>query len=281
MVLSPPASRHGRHAALLLLLLPPSSRGCFHATIKRHLDSSCVVRVNYSRPSCVSSAPQMPVYVLHALYLDERRAFMRSQLRSLCAEDVSWMLCLDRPVVASLDAAAFRCLHPCFAHNRYNPAHEPHISNGTLSLALKHKAAYVDMELRNLPAALVLEDDAVLPPTLWPILAAAAPPADATILFVGSYSLWPGGSLRAQAQRQGAPATAYRQSLASRPPVVHVLRRNASDWPPILGAVAYVVLRRGARIYAHTPVLSQADVGISYLDAAPQPQPEATTTTGT
>ena len=54
-------------------------------------------------------------------------------------------------------------------------------SNGTMSLALKHQLAYRDILLCELPAALILEDDSVLPGDLWARLADFEVPSDAQV----------------------------------------------------------------------------------------------------
>ena len=71
------------------------------------------------------------------------------------------------------------CVNPCLQANRY-VVHDPAyfdrergwhgMPNGTLSLALKHKLASLDMLARHLPSALIVEDDAMLPVHLWSAL---------------------------------------------------------------------------------------------------------------
>ena len=111
-----------------------------------------------------------PIYVMNTPELARRRAFMRSQLARLGARDVTWVLCGNRDEIEAFSPALRRCVYPCVQLNMLNmrpkwplrPSTQP-MSNGTLSLALKHKLAASHILTRRLPCALLLEDDAVLP----------------------------------------------------------------------------------------------------------------------
>lgn len=127
------------------------------------------------------------------------------------------------------------------------------LSNGTLSLALKHRLAHWDIYRRQLPAALVVEDDALLAHDLWQRLAQYRAPVDADLFFLGSYS-------QNQSPRMTLSAA---RAVAGSSPTVHC--RAAGDGEPyILGTVAYVVFARGAAALQR-PVVAEADVDLSLL----------------
>ena len=133
------------------------------------------------------------------------------------------------------------------------------LSNGTLSLALKHRLAHWDIYRRQLPAALVVEDDALLAPDLWQRLAQYRPPVDADLFFLGSYSQ----------NRNPRMTLSAAQAVAGSSPAVHC--RAAGDGEPyILGTVAYVVFARGAAALQR-PVVAEADVDLSLL-STPRPR---------
>ena len=48
-------------------------------------------------------------------------------------------------------------------------------------------------------------------------------------------------------------------------PLASLRRRNSSMFPPIFGAVAYVLFHSGARLAAHEPVTTAADIAISFF----------------
>ena len=130
------------------------------------------------------------------------------------------------------------------------------LSNGTLSLALKHRLAHWDIHRRQLPAALVLEDDALLASDLWQRLAQYRAPVDADLFFLGSYSQNPSPRMTLSAAR----------AVAGSSPAVHC--RAAGDGEPyILGTIAYVVFARGAAALQR-PVVAEADVDLSLLSTS-------------
>lgn len=126
--------------------------------------------------------PQLAVFVMHYPRLRERRRLMHEQLAAMSAKDVTWMLCANREDVELLSPSAAACLF----QGREGWAELPP-SNGSRSIALKHLLAFEVVRSRNLPEALILEDDAVLPLDLWWMLASpwAARPSDAHILWLG------------------------------------------------------------------------------------------------
>ena len=130
------------------------------------------------------------------------------------------------------------------------------LSNGTLSLALKHRLAHWDIHRRQLPAALVLEDDALLASDLWQRLAQYRAPVDADLFFLGSYSQNPSPRMTLSAAR----------AVAGSSPAVHCRAAGDSE-PYILGTVAYVVFARGAAALQR-PVVAEADVDLSLLSTS-------------
>ena len=177
---------------------------------------------------------------------------MHRQLIRLHAGDVTWVLCAGREVVAALDAANRTCLHPCNEQNELS--NQVRLHDGTISLALKHKLACLDMLRRGLASALVLEDDAMLPATMWESLAQMDIPRDADIFWVGSYASSAKGSFGTE-QHPEAPG------VRDAPARVH--RRNSSRYPHALGAVGYVVFPVGAWISSSQPVTAPADYALS------------------
>ena len=93
---------------------------------------------------------RFPVYVLHAPWLVRRHAHMRRQLVGIGAADVTWVTCSNRDDVSALSPAQRACAYPCVQMNRYaeidrSTGFANTLSNGTVSLALKHKMAAWDM----------------------------------------------------------------------------------------------------------------------------------------
>jgi hypothetical protein len=145
------------------------------------------------------------------------------------------------------------------------------LTNGTLSLALKHQLAYLDIIHRALPKALILEDDSVLPPDLWGALDAYLRiiPADAHIFYAGSYSPNPrGGSLR-DADVVGRAAMDVKSRWLA-PPTLHVRTpwQTNGTRPAIVGSNAYIVTLSGARTLLQ-PVVAETDVQLSLLSPTP------------
>ena len=173
------------------------------------------------------------------------------------AADVTWVLCGTKGQYETelTDQQRF-CIHPCVADSFWNPTRQP-MANGTISLAMKHKGAYIDMMDRNLPSAIVLEDDAHLQPTIWEHLNTVRLPADATIYYLGSYtqgdnvftSKW--GDAR------------HEKLHGQRPTGLSVHERNSSLWPAILGGVGYVMFPPGARELGERPIITTADIELS------------------
>lgn len=189
----------------------------------------------------------------------------------------SWVTCANRYDVDAFDKQQRACAYPCQQLNRYHVVKEPAgapevLSNGTVSLALKHKLACFDMLQRNLPAALILEDDAVLPLDLWGMMARVFLPASANIFWMGSYSRRINvGTLSdhepVHLAASTAPLSSHSGPISSQHAggLIHVYRRSPAKFPTILGAVSYVMFASGARIVASEPVTTAADIAISYF----------------
>ena len=237
-----------------------SPHNCFSRVMRAHiLREGCMERRNYSQPEgCMGPVLHQPaVYVLHAVHLTARRASIEGQLMRLCAADVTWVLCGTKEQYETelTDQQRF-CIHPCVADSFWNPTRQP-MANGTISLAMKHKGAYIDMMDRNLPSAIILEDDAHLQPTIWEHLSTVRLPADATIYYLGSFtqgdnvftSKW--GDAR------------HEKLHGQRPTGLSVHERNSSLWPAILGGVGYVMFPPGARELGERPIITTADIELS------------------
>ncbi len=219
------------------------STNCFADVLRALAPPACMHRQSYANSTL--TLDQIPVYVMHAPVLAHRRAHMRAQLERLGALDVTWVLCANREDVVALTTEQRACAHPCVQHNQWFGENQT-MKNGTLSLALKHKLACHDMLQRRLPAALMLEDDALLPSNLWARLSATPIPGNADLFYLGSYS------------RNRVQGTLRNHPLVL--PGVH--RRNTSAL--IFGALAYVTFAGGARVITAAPVTTAADIAISH-----------------
>ncbi|KAL1527585.1 hypothetical protein AB1Y20_008972 [Prymnesium parvum] len=199
----------------------------------------------------------LPIYVAHSRRLRRRRQALEPRLVAVGAPDVTFVLCADASQVSRLDRDTRRCLHPEYARTRWSsPAGQ--LSNGTLSLALKHRLAHWDIHRRRLPAAVVLEDDAYVPPDLWLQLARFHVPADAHLFFLGSYSRNTSPRMTLAAATRASPQPVQDDNTLA----VH--RREAGKEPLLLGTVAYIVFARGAAALQQ-PVYAEADVDLSLL----------------
>ena len=188
---------------------------------------------------------------------------------------MTWVTCANRYDVDALSTQQRACAFPCQQVNRFHivkPATgAPDVlSNGTVSLALKHKLASFDMLQRNLSAALVLEDDAVLPLDLWGAMARVLLPPTAQIFWMGSYSRRTNVGTLADHRHvrlvsHAAPLSTHAGPSSGFGGAIDVYRRDAGRFPVILGAVSYVVYASGARIVSSEPVTTAADIAISYF----------------
>ena len=225
-------------------------------------DGSCFERVSFTT---TFASHTLPVYVAHARALKKRRQHIESQLQRCGAPDVTFVLCGDANVVRGLNPRLYRCLHPSYTRTDWSRPGVSHLPNGTLSLALKHRLAHADALRRGLPAALILEDDAVLPAGFWVALTQALRPipSDASLYFVGSYSR----STNPKLTLSNSPLV-HRDAVDDPSTAVSLHRRlNGTDAPKphILGTVAYVLFARGARHLGVQPIRAEADVDLSLL----------------
>ena len=178
-------------------------RACYEPTLRRliHQQSAlqpCLERVDVPL-SYASLVQLLPTYVIHSPRLSSRRRAMLDQLSSVGSMDVTLVTCFEVASVASLTQSQRTCLNPSYANTSFSfssshtAGHDAAViammPNGTLGLALKHRAAAWDAYHRRVAVAMILEDDALLPPThFWPRLAAFRVPADADVFWLGSYS---------------------------------------------------------------------------------------------
>lgn len=203
------------------------------------------------------SLPQLAVYVMHHPRLVKRRRDMSSRLEQVSARDVTWVLCANKEDIERLSAPVSACLFQ-------GPGVQA--SNGSRSIALKHLIAYEDMRRRNLSEALMLEDDAAIPPDLWHRLSArwASRPDDADIFWLG------GGFQGKDLQKHPLVDASFCDSQFAirgrslRIELECVRRRNMKDHiPRFITSAAYVMTRRGAASMQGWPVRGPSDKVIS------------------
>ena len=260
--------------------------GCYEARLRAAIERvpGCLARYSF-RKTTAHAPEQLPVYVVHAPFLMERGANMRRQLRALQVADVTFVHCINKQEVAAFSAEDRECLHPCYAVSAWTWVDDNRqlksLHNGTLSLALKHKLVYFDVLRRQLHAALVLEDDAIVPPSLWSRLQSSTWPPDASLVYLGSY----GGFTGLSSHPPYPPHQADNRTLLMRgcrslgcvmermPLHLPLHRRDLTQSPKLIGAIGYIVFRRGAA-QLHQPVMVPADLGIS-LSVHPRPFTEA------
>lgn len=242
---------------------------CFDSALAR-LSSGCLHHRSFVHPDVVQPlvSLHMPIYLLSVPWLESRLKQMEVRLTALGSPDVTLVWCANREDVEELSSESISCLHPRYITTKFsrkpsggeyfNAAPDPRsnglqLLNGTLSLALKHKIAYRDMLQRRLRAALVLEDDATVPRTLWQTLSTYQVPLDADVFYCGSYSSRATvATLRSSARVNGTAG----------PPV---MKRVPMDGNPIIGANAYIIFASGAKTMLQQPVLAEADIALSLL----------------
>jgi len=249
---------------------PAAARGPDESLMRVMADGlvreDCMLRISLGETQMLSvEATDLPVYVLHAPNLAVRKAQILGQLRGLNGgvRNVTFVQCMNADDVGRLDAAQRACLYrpsswiPYQAYSSTFPnMRAGEMYNGTLSLAIKHKIALYDIVKRNVSAALVLEDDAILPIDLWKRLHSFRVPTDADVFYLGSYTNAKSFNvLRKEPHVLNQPAhTVLHQRSCS----VH---RGSSTH---LGAVAYIAYQRGARAMLRS-VRAPADTALSVL----------------
>ena len=245
------------------------------------VDDTCMWRSS-SLDSSRSLLPQIPIYVLSVPRLVARRAAMAQRLEAAMAHDVTWVDCANREDVVRFSPALRRCLHPEYIPHPWSrrPSVLPSgpstvlwaMANGTLSLQLKHQLAIWDSMRRKLPSALVLEDDATVPPSLWLQLAAYNTlPKNVDVFYIGSYSSRADISTLSSEPlirtSRGNSSHNGRGAISSAP--VH--RRTNGSQPLLVGSNAYIIFAKAMEALL-TPVRAEADVSLSLLDAPKQCQ---------
>lgn len=187
---------------------------CLEPALSRLVSGGCMQRMSLPMQSMHTHlVPRfLPTYLLHSPALHPRLRRMLRLLAVAGAPDLTVVGCANREDVDALSSGDRACLHPEYVVTHWSkPAGG--LSNGTLSLGLKHQLAYLDMIERRLSAALVLEDDSTVPQDLWTRLAPLVLPRDAHIFYVGSYS--PNPYRRADSTRRLVPGPAAACSLSA------------------------------------------------------------------
>lgn len=207
--------------------------------------------------------------------LQVRMDFIRKRLVRLAAKDVTFIACANRADVDMLSLEERVCLHPYLFENTPWTAPQkglqsaPSMRNGTLSLALKHALAYLDVIDRRIPAAIVLEDDANVPLDLWTILAQYHVPCDASVFWMSAYRMaLDTYALKPLARGNNSEATLVMTDGRHLP--IYKRRDNNTHHGrffqgELVSAAGYIIFERGARSMLSHPVLAPADVGLSCL----------------
>lgn len=240
-----------------------SRPGCFGAVFLSLYKDECMVRLRPKtnvRPALAS----LPFYLMHVPWQHERLHLLMATLTSkhVGALDITLVLCANRGDVASLSAVSRACLHPYMARTQWTAGANARMADGTLSLAIKHMLAMHDMLGRQLPMAVVVENDASFAKHFNDQLLAMLPhaPLDANMLYLGSY---------AAPRMFDSEFHRYPYVGRDNTSLLRVRRGSTS----ILGTLAYVVFESGARRQIR-PVVAPADVLFSFQQApifAPQP----------
>lgn len=245
-----------------------SEPGRVTAALQRIITPGCLQKFTHDNASAVGL--RTPIYVAHARRLRRRRQHIAAQLTRVGAADVTFVLCADADAIATLDPATYHSLHPQYTRTHWSPATRTRLPNGTLSLALKHRIAHYEIWRRGFDSALVIEDDAVLSPSLPAALAqyVAILPRDASLFFVGSYSR----SRNPRLTLAEMPPVAASSSSSGEALALHrrLSGTTAARPPYILGTVAYLVTYRGALHLGRLPVRAEADVDLSLLSPTHQ-----------
>lgn len=154
---------NGMHVATMGAGLK-SKGSCIEPALARLVQQqpSCFERI--SAPSSLYGASStlharaLPVYLLHAPILAARRPRMLHLLYKIGVPDLTVVTCANHDNVAGLSHRDRSCLHPSYAVTHWSGQPQA-LSNGTLSLALKHQLAYRDIVHRRINKALIFEDD--------------------------------------------------------------------------------------------------------------------------
>ena len=230
---------------------------CFHKVL--HFLSTangCMSRVSFANNSHLGF--QFSIYGLVVPKLAIRFEMIKSRLQALAATNVTFVTCANKEDVEALQPQDRTCLHPEYAKTRFSLSeNQTALPTGTLSLALKHYLAYYDMWQQGLPAALVLEDDATIDPTLAPLLSKYWLPCDADIFYLSSYYR----------------SKTVHSSGANKDPVVKTrgksaIHRRRNGSLPVAGS-GYVVFAGGVLTMLSQPIRLEADNALSLQQPTP------------
>ena len=251
---------------------------CYASTLSRLVGGgACLRRESFGEAGVQPLLPQLAVYVLSVPALAQRARRMTQRLTAARVHDVTWVYCANRDHVAHFDAATRACIHPEYVQHPWSRGAV--MANGTLSLAIKHQIAARDIVQRGLPAAIVLEDDAIVPSDLWRRLALLETPRDADVFYLGSYSSRAHvGTLRAEpavvaaasvSSGGGGKAARGGGGSGSGSGGLSIHRRTAGGQPLLLGANAYILFAKAAAALL-APIVTEADITLTLLDAPTQ-----------
>lgn len=234
---------------------------CLQRLLQRMAASprGCMRRVALGRPAATAS---VPIFVAVVPQLRSRLEAITRRVAALGAADVTLIECANADTVAALSARERACIHPEGQPTRFQPAThvDPLKANGTLSLAIKHALAYADLLSRPAAhAALMLEDDAMVPTSLWQSLAPYRVPCDAGIFWLSAY-------------RQDMRIKALGGMMGRRKPLVESSDRHADvhrhDSPnTIISTAGYLFFRSAARTMLSQPIRAPSDVALSLVNS--------------
>ena len=214
-------------------------------------DGSCLHRLSLGDGQNLST---LPVYVAVVPVLSHRMAAITRRLGAAGAPDVTFVTCANREDIQQLPPAQRACLHPHGVRTEWTMPEQ--LANGTLSLAVKHTIAFRDLLRRRLAAALMLEDDALVPAGLWASLAPYAVPCDVDIFWLTAY-------------RQNMGVFALGSSRHARPVVTASAGRPAVyarlNGSGIVSAAGFVVFARAAATMLSQRITAPADIALSCL----------------
>ena len=145
---------------------------CFQQQLDYLIKESCMIREPWTRPSTVLPLV-FPFYILNAPFLEKRRQHALEQLRNAGVYDITTVHCGN---IEDLQNTS------CISEFPFN-------TRGTFSLATKHLLAARDIQLRNLPAGAIVEDDIELIPKFQEMFLHSLQhiPNDARIFHFASY----------------------------------------------------------------------------------------------
>lgn len=238
-------------------------RGCMVSTLHAlmHRPRGCMRRA--ALPPDVRRPAWLPIYATVVPgVLQHRMDAASRRISQLGAPDVTFIACANREDIEALTVTERACIHPRYStSNPWAAANRTSLSNGTLSLAVKHSLAYLDVVRRSLPAAIVLEDDALLPSNLWHVLVNYRVPCDAGIFWMTAYRQ----NLRTFSFGDGAHGKNPHTELAVAYPEVF-RRGDYKRTPLIVSTAGYVIFERGARtVLSQAGLVAETDIALSCL----------------